>query len=317
MEIELEYVACDVCGANKNKNIFQGRDYIFGRKELYSIVRCNGCGLIYLNPRPTADSIKRLYEENYTPSGRPYILPKTETSRLRILLKKIWHLYIKGYNDDLIKRMQGKILDIGCRSGDFLLSVKNKCEAYGVEVNPVDAKYCNEAGLNVFCGILEDADFEDDFFDAIVLSHVMEHLPSPKKTLGEIYRILKPGGKVYILCPNPESYGKRIFGRYWYGWHIPFHFYSFTVKTIKNLTDEVGFKIIKISTVSTPHNFATSLKSFIWGRYVGNKSKERGKYFNSLFFKAFICFFLRIFDFVLKEKGDCIEAEFFKRNNLA
>ena len=313
MLIELEYVKCDACGANEYKTIFKGRDCIFGIKEPFSIVKCDACGLVYLNPRPTAESIKGLYEKNYTHQGKPFKLPGTEASRLKALLKKFWHLYIRGYSDGLIKKMQGKILDIGCRSGFFLLSLKQKGqEAYGIEINPSDAKYCNEIGLDVFCGVLEDAKFENDFFDAIVMSHVIEHLPSPKKTLKEVYRILKPGGKLYILCPNSDSYGKKIFGRYWYGWHIPFHFHIFTVKTVQKLTEEAGFKISRINTMTTPHNFTTSLKSFIWGRRTGIKTKERGKFFNSLFFKAFICLYLRLFDFVLRGKGDCLEAELFK-----
>ena len=313
MNIETEYVNCDACGGDKNKIVFRVRDYLFGITEIFNVVKCDGCELFYLNPRPTAESIIKLYEENYTHADKPYILSKIETFKLKIILKRLWHQYIRGYHDNLIKSVQGKILDIGCGNGNFLLQVKQKGEeVYGIEINPIDARYCNEIGLKVFCGILEEANFDDNFFNTVMLSHVLEHLPSPKKTLKEIYRILKPSGKLYIFCPNSKGYMSKLFGRYWHGWHIPFHFYNFTVKTIRNLTDEVGFKIKKVNTITTPASFTLSLNSYIWGRHIGIKSIERGKIFDSLFFKAFISIFLRLLDFVLKGKGDCLEVELLK-----
>jgi SAM-dependent methyltransferase len=313
MNIEKKYVNCDICGGDKNKILFSGGDFRFGRGGLFNIVQCDRCGLIYLNPRPTAESMLRLYKENYTPDSKPYILPFIETSKLKIILKRLWHQYVGGYHDNLIKKLQGKVLDIGCGNGNFLFPIKqNGGEVYGIEINPVSARYCNEARLNVFCGVLEDARFSDNFFDTVILSHVIEHLPSPKKTLKEIYRILKSSGKLYIFSPNSEGYMSKLFGKYWHGWHIPFHFYCFTLKSIKSLTKEVGFEIIKIRTITSPASFTISLKSSIWGKHNGIKLSDKGKFFDSLFFQAFISLFLRVFDFVLKGKGDCLEVEFLK-----
>lgn len=314
MYIKTEYIKCDICGGDKCKILFKSRDYRFGRKETFNVVQCNECKLIYINPRPTAKAMLNLYKAYYTPIDKNYILPNLETQKVRIILKTIWHRYLGKYHDDLIKRIQGRILDIGCGNGNLLLPLKQRGRGvYGTEINPINAKYCNKIGLNVFCGMLEEANFDGEFFDTVILSQVIEHLPSPKKTLKEIYRILKPKGELYIFCPNYGSYLSRLFGKYWHGWHTPFHLYSFTIRTIKSLANDVNFKIKRIHTITPTHFFNVSLKSYLWGRCIGAKPIEKGRFLDSIFFKACITLFLRLLDFCFKGKGDCLEVELLKR----
>ncbi len=314
MHIEKENVKCDICGEDNYKILFKGRDYRFGGKEVFNIVQCNKCKLVYMNPRPTAEALINLYKYYYTPIDKNYISPTLETQKNKIILKKIWHRYLGIYHDDLIKRAQGRILDIGCGNGNILLPLKQKGQVvYGTEINPINAKRCNEIGLNVFCGTLEEANFNSGFFDTVILSQVIEHLPSPKRTLKEIYRILKTNGELYIFCPNYGSYISKLFGKHWHGWHIPFHLYSFTIRTIKSLASDVNFKIKRVSTITPTHFFTVSLKSYIWGRHFGIKPIEKGKFFDSIFFKAFITLFLRLFDFLFKGRGDCIKIELLKK----
>ncbi|GAI03857.1 unnamed protein product, partial [marine sediment metagenome] len=117
-----------------------------------------------------------------------------------------------------------------------------------------------------FCGTLEESKFPDEFFNTVILSQVLEHLPSPRASLREIFRILKPGGKVFIYCPNASSYLRKLFGKYWHGWHIPFHFYAFTQQTIKKLAESAGFKIEDIFTVTPDNFFTVSVKSHLYSR---------------------------------------------------
>jgi len=124
---------------------------------------------------------------------------------------------------------KGKILDIGCSYGVLLQILREKGgDVYGVETNLRFVKICREKGLNVIYGTLKDAKYPNSFFDIIILSQVIEHVPSPTEILKEVWRILRPGGRVFIYCPNADSYLRKIFGKYWHGWHIPFHFYAFT-----------------------------------------------------------------------------------------
>ena len=313
--MELEYVYCDICGGNKYSILFKARDYRFGRKEEYSVVKCNNCGLIYINRRPTAESISKLYEACYTPEDKSIILPTIKTRKIKSYLEKIWHRVNGQYYDEIIAKAEGRILDIGCGNGHLLLPLKHKgCEVYGVEINPKSVSVCNKIGLKVFCGTLEEAKFSGEFFDMVILSQVIEHLYSPKNSLKEIRRILKPGGRLYIFCPNSESYLAKFFGKYWHGWHIPFHFYAFAEDTIRNLTHEVGFRVEKMSAVTPDNFFTVSLKSYLWSRF-NNSTRpiERGKFFGSLFFRICISPFFRLLDFILRKEGDCLKVEAQKR----
>ena len=206
---------------------------------------------------------------------------------------------------------------MGCGNGYLLLPLKYKaCEVYGVETNPKSVNVCNELGLKVFRGTLEEAKFPDEFFDTVVMSQILEHLSSPKASLREIFRILKPGGKVFIYCPNAGSYLRKLFGKYWHGWYIPFHFYAFTQQTTKKLAESVGFKVEDIFTVTPDNFFIVSVKSYLYGR---NRTKrdyrpiDKGKFLDSLVLRAFVSAGLRILDFVTPNKGDCLRVKLVKR----
>ncbi len=311
MSIELESISCDLCCSNNSTLLLQTRDYRYGHPEKFNIVKCDRCGLIYINPRPSSKSISKLYEADYTPEDKSLILPQIETQKIKRILRKIWHRINGQYYDEVIAKAEGRILDIGCGNGHLLLSLKQKCcEVYGVETNPKSVKVCNELGLSVFCGTLEEANFTDEFFDMIIMSQVIEHLSSPRNSLKEIRRILKPGGRLYIFCPNAGSYLTKFFGKYWHGWHIPFHFYAFTEDTIRNLAHKVGFRVEKMSAITPDHFFTVSLKSYLWGdKEKDTRPIERGKFLDSLFFRVCISLFFRLFDFVLRREGDCLKVE--------
>lgn len=310
MSIKLESVKCELCSSNNGILLFKAQDYRYGHPEMFNIVKCNNCGLIYMNPRPTVESILELYEGDYTPNDKPEIMPKIERVKWKRTLKKIWHKINGQYVDEIIKKAKGRVLDIGCGNGYLLLLLRQKdCEVFGVEVNPNSVKICESFGLEVFCGTIEESKFPNDFFDIIILSQVLEHLFSLKVSLREAFKILKPGGKVLIYCPNANSYIRKLFGKYWHGWHLPFHFYAFTKDTIEKFATETGFKINRISTITPDNFFIVSLKDYFFGKKNSNtRPVEQGKFFDSLFFRALISPVLRLLD-LLTQNGDCLKVE--------
>jgi hypothetical protein len=61
----MEEVACELCGADNATPVITTRDYWHGVAGRFTFVRCNDCGLIYLNPRPTEDTIGHAYPAEY------------------------------------------------------------------------------------------------------------------------------------------------------------------------------------------------------------------------------------------------------------
>jgi len=250
------------------------------------------------------------YKRDYTPAEKMDILSRS-ASKWKRILRQLWYKIGGGYavSDIVVK---GRFLDIGCGNGDTLeIAREMGAEAYGIELNPKSVKICCDKGLNVHCGTLENTRYPDDYFDIIWMSQVIEHLSSPKHSLKEIKRILKPSGKLYIFCPNAESYLSKTFGKYWHGWHIPFHFYAFTKETMKTLTIKCGFKIEKINYTTPDSWFNVSFKSMLYGEK-DKKPLERLKVVDSLPFRAAISPILRMLDLALPGRGDCLKVVLMK-----
>ena len=310
--ISLETAPCDLCGEREAITLFHGRDYRFGRPEEYPVVQCRSCGLVRIDPRPTQDALNDLYETEYP--VEEVDAPEPGTPRWQ-RLRELWHRIAGNYAERLIARASKgeSVLDVGCAYGKFLLPLKRKgLKVYGVEVNPRGVAYCRAAGINVFCGTLEDAQIPDALVDTVILSQVLEHVRSPIQTLKEIHRVLKPGGRVFVLCPNGDGYLRTLFGRYWHGWHIPFHLYVFTPQTLTRVAEAAGFAVARIETVTPDDFLSTSMKSYVVREAHGGRSLDRAQVFNTLLFRALAAPLLRLADLLLPGKGDCLDVELVK-----
>jgi SAM-dependent methyltransferase len=77
--------------------------------------------------------------------------------------------------------------------------------------------------------------FREDTFDAALNIEVLEHLREPKRALGEIYRVLRPGGKLFLVAP--QAYQEH---------QIPHDYFRFTSFGLRYLLEGAGFKIVTI-----------------------------------------------------------------------
>lgn len=91
----------------------------------------------------------------------------------------------------------------------------------GVDFDPKGVRNAQAKGLTVHLGDLDRQGYPDDSFDAVAMSHVIEHVPDPSALLRECRRILKPGGRLVVLTPNVASWGHRLYGSDWRGLEPP------------------------------------------------------------------------------------------------
>src|SRR5262249_59216085 len=98
------------------------------------------------------------------------------------------------------------------------------------------------AGLDVEEGVIEEAPGVDGRYDAITLSHVIEHVHDPVGTLRACHRALRPGGTVWVLTPNLEAAGRRRFGRDWFPLEPPRHLTIFTAASLGLALERAGFE---------------------------------------------------------------------------
>jgi SAM-dependent methyltransferase len=258
----MEEVDCNLCGSSKHDVIYHYEKDRFGLSGDFKLVKCRGCGLMYLNPRPTGTEILKYYPSTYEPYGL------AEGKKTSALLQWVQRYGLRRRCRAVAKwKKSGRLLDLGAATGNFLDEMRHygDWELYGVELNDVAAQWARDRlGLSVFTGELAQASYPNNFFDVVTLWDVLEHLHDPRATLIEIGRILKPKGLLVLQVPNPDSLEARFFGRFWVGWDPPRHLYVFSLKTLKDLLETSGLRLRGAEYFSGGYDtFVKSLEGFL------------------------------------------------------
>lgn len=243
----MEYVVCNLCGSTDAAPLIRDLpDFLLQHKDVSAtFVKCLTCGLIYQNPRPTFVEMAA----HYPPAYESYALEPSQKNSSWLLGQAIRYgigkrcRYVNRY------KRSGRLLDIGCATGVFLrgMQATGEWKLYGVEINEYAARIAQEHGFTIHVGTLKEAAFPNEFFDAITLWDVLEHLHDPSESLREAHRILKPDGIVVIRVPSASSWDAALFGRYWAGLDAPRHLYVFTPQTLQALLVANCFRAISWS----------------------------------------------------------------------
>lgn len=251
--------ACDLCGSTTYINflLVEDRNYQTGE---YQYVKCKKCKLVWLLVRPTGKSLQKHYPENYRPYKR-YAKTNKLQKLIRLVIKKNKFIAKILIADQLFFWPKGKILDVGSGSGYYLHILKDwGWKVAGLELSKKAVKTVKESGFkDIYQGNMFSQKFPKNSFDVIRYSHVLEHVPSPKKELLKVRSLLKKKGKVLIIVPNIDSIFFKIFKEYWYPLEAPRHFYQFSPKTLTKLLLETKFHDIKINYRQPAHTFLWSI----------------------------------------------------------
>lgn len=273
-EGDLESVnTCPVCGGQQRSLLHQNlKDHLFGATGIWTLYRCTACSSAYLDPRPTPDSIGRAYAQYYTHVGSdaPTNFLKQLSRRARNgYLNRNWGSQLEPASPWLgkivaaVPSLRAKadhelmrsfpksekgqsLLDVGCGSGQFLEFMKAAgWNVSGIDIDEKAVVSARRRGLDVTVGGLELYADRQEIFDAITLSHVIEHVYDPLSILQDCYRLLKKGGRLWIETPNLDSQGHVEFGRYWRGLEPPRHLVIFTTNSLRTLIEKIGFRDVK------------------------------------------------------------------------
>jgi SAM-dependent methyltransferase len=260
--LELETPACDLCGAQEERAMYAVKDRRFNGPGEWKLVECLRCSLRYLSPRPTAASIAAFYPSVYEahckkcPSMvqrvRDFFEDSVWNRYLRLFLTGTYPVFFfpKHAPRFAVAGRASRLLDVGCGSGDKLRYIRNRSawETFGVDFSPtaVDNARARGAG-DVRLRTDHRLPFDDQFFDGIMSWHSLEHHYSPKATMSEAARVLRPGGYGIFAVPSGDNLGMRMFRSYWGPLEPPRHLYHFTEETITRLMTDAGLKVHKVS----------------------------------------------------------------------
>lgn len=260
----MQTINCNICGSGKHKILFAGRDRLHRVDDkLFNIVKCLECKLVFINPQPTVKELEKYYPPQYGPyQDGNEIFKYGLVSRL---LKKAYPGSLKS-DDPEQKPAPNEppinYLDFGCGSGAILERIGDRHPSwnlYGLDNNEYACQKVREKGFTVFCGDVLTLDMPKDFFDIVNMSHVIEHLIDPRKTLLKINETMKFGANIIISTPNFNSLASQIFRTYWYALEAPRHLYLFTPDSLERILEETGFIVEKIDFDDGPKTGIKSL----------------------------------------------------------
>jgi spore maturation protein CgeB/2-polyprenyl-3-methyl-5-hydroxy-6-metoxy-1,4-benzoquinol methylase len=241
---------CPICGGstfNKLYSILGHDDFV---TELY---RCLDCCGVYMNPMPTNEYLDYFYNKVYYSKehrekmGWDIDLGKVTVGIMNANENRMD--LIEGYFDSNLRYPKGKLLDIGCSSGNFLLEAKLRYwDVQGIEISDKAASYGrNNYGLDIQTGVLTRSCFGKESFDVVTAWDVLEHISNPKEFLLNVRNILKNDGLFFLSTPNISSTSSYFSGETWRHLDPPLHVILYDHISIGVLLKMCGFQVLKIS----------------------------------------------------------------------
>jgi SAM-dependent methyltransferase len=262
---------CPICGDDRAATLHAGvTDRVFGAAAgSWTLVRCEGCGAARLHPPPSDAALRAAYSGAYYTHEPPSRQP-ARSGRLRRALHAARNDHLNarlGYDLAPAWRIgrvagrlvpplaalaergvrslpaEGRVLDVGCGNGQYVAEAAAAgSEAYGIDVDARAVQAGAAAGLELAVETIDArAAREPGFYDAVTLSHVIEHVPDPIAFLRAAHALLRPGGRLWIATPNLASAGHALFGRDWVGLDPPRHLVLFDSPSLLRALSAAGF----------------------------------------------------------------------------
>lgn len=215
--------------------------------------KCSNCGLIYyskdINDSYLYDKYQKMSEPEFHLSTPTNI---TEALRNKSLRRVDWQNIIKKLNIE-----KKYIVDIGCAWGRFLYDMTNDHDykVCGFELTKKNADFAlNLIGKNIHNSYFED--FEFDKKPGIISAfHVLEHIKNPMKFLHKVINTLEDGGYFIGSVPNIESFASKKMGEAWPWFESYYHLTHFSINTLNNFFETLGFEVIQIWTKTNFNDF--------------------------------------------------------------
>jgi len=234
MSFEKKEYPCAVCKSSERKKIYTIKGF--------EVVKCLSCDFVYVNPRVSNEDLPKLYSENYFNNSQYGYLEYEATAHLRKKNFERWYKDISKF----LSPEKGKVLDIGCASGYFLETLRNKgWEVQGIELDSEMIKVLHEKNIPVYTNTLNTFETSEKYH-LITLFDVLEHLPDADKTFEKLAAMLHPEGVIALITPDVSSFQHSLFGKRWFQFKPQEHIHYFSPKTLQKVILPHHLKMVHI-----------------------------------------------------------------------
>jgi 2-polyprenyl-3-methyl-5-hydroxy-6-metoxy-1,4-benzoquinol methylase len=230
--VEEDTLSCSLdCGHPKVREI--------GLRDGYRIARCKGCTHTFTINVPEETLLEDLYRNySYQTYGFQTVTP--------LVLERL---------DQVLSGMQkyrrlNRLLDVGFGAGAILeVGRRRGWNVFGIERSSLAVE---QALANRFSGVVHGDFLQDHFnpgsFDVITMIELIEHLPEPMRFLNQAYRLLRPGGVLFLTTPNGNGLSGRFLATRWSVLAPPEHLSLFSPPSLTHSLSRCGFKKIRVKT---------------------------------------------------------------------
>jgi SAM-dependent methyltransferase len=233
---------CAACNAYETVDYCSSTDRLLGYEVPARVYRCGRCDSLFQWPALSPSDLAKHYPDTYHPF-RPSDHKSSSLTRWKRGRGDAYR--VKTATD--ARRTPGRLLDIGCATGEFLRDMKvRRWDGVGVEPHVPSARRAGQiANCKIYAKPIEDVQFDAAQFDLITMWDVLEHLQNPNEILAEAARWLRPTGTLILRIPNPRAWEARAFGRNWAGLDQPRHIVLFSESAIREVLNSVGLVVCR------------------------------------------------------------------------
>ncbi len=211
-------------------------DY-FLTKEKFKIQQTSVPGLLKTTPTPNKEDIIKYYK------SERYVSHNSRKAGILFFFYRFLrsiNFYTKYRFLSSTKNNQN-VLDFGSGEGYFLNKLKKKgVKACGVD--PSATLSLSTVYKSIFAEQLNSQKFSH-----ITAWHSIEHVHELEKTISRMYGLLDEKGTIIVAAPNYLSFDARYYKRFWAAYDVPRHLWHFDKKSLKQVFENKGFKLVKSS----------------------------------------------------------------------
>jgi len=237
----IHYSSCPSCSSTEIAEALTACDHTVSQKS-FSIWECSNCSLRFTQDVPDAASIGVYYQsENYI----------SHTNTRKGLVNSLYHMVRKQTLSDKHRLLcsatrlkHGKLLDIGAGTGAFVAYMKqHDWDVTGLEPDETAREVALTQNKVQLSPVSDFYSLQPESYDAITLWHVLEHVHDLHVYVGQLARLLKKEGRLFIAVPNYTSHDAAVYRDAWAAYDVPRHLYHFSPDAMEDLLFRHGLQL--------------------------------------------------------------------------